>query len=114
MMSSRLLKSTVLITVAIAFLQHQVDGFSVASKSSASSDHITTTDRRAFLGSSMTTVASVLLLTQPVLADDSVNDLSMPTEDEIKKDEVSPSSAFEVISFQNVPVSSTLLQGGEA
>jgi hypothetical protein len=57
-----------------------------------------TMDRRDFLDDSLKTSASMLLISQPAFADgDSVDDLSMPTEDELKKTEVSIESIMERI-----------------
>jgi hypothetical protein len=77
-----------------ALLQPWVEGFATPSHpSTASSSALTataTSGRRAFLDVSLTTAASILLISQPALADgESVDDLSMPTEDEVKKAEVS-------------------------
>jgi hypothetical protein len=45
--------------------------------------------RRSFLDASFVAMASTLILSQPALAEgDSVDDLSMPTEEEVKKAEV--------------------------
>jgi hypothetical protein len=67
-----------------------VKGFVAPSQRTKSSWLCATSDRREFLDASLMAATSMLLISQPAFADgDSVDDLSMPTEDEVKKAEVS-------------------------
>ncbi|KAG7351736.1 hypothetical protein IV203_007784 [Nitzschia inconspicua] len=72
-----------------ALLDATVHGFIASyNKRSRPSALEASCDRRSFWDATLTTAAAVLLISQPAFADgDSVDDLSMPSEDEIKKAE---------------------------
>mmetsp|Transcript_26168 Transcript_26168/g.46424 ORF Transcript_26168/g.46424 Transcript_26168/m.46424 type:complete len:152 (-) Transcript_26168:126-581(-) len=92
-----LCKPNALFLFTVALLQQQqVSGFALSTAATPTTPATTTTtttlfathvsDRRAFLDMASLAAGS-LLISQPVFADDSVDDLSMPSEDEIKKAE---------------------------